>query len=196
MRPRGAFQGMIAPDHADGLADEEAELATHAGLRLLLEGEGLGQPRVVVERRRPRRRRIPWRRRGGRRTRGARSGPGPRSAPLQLGGDGPQVLGPLLVGQARPRALVEGLARRGDRPGHVGLLGLGDAEEELLARGVDDVDHGVRRGLHPLPADEEPIRVPQGCTDVVGDGHGVSNREVSQLPSAALGDPKVRRDSP
>ncbi len=100
------------------------------------------------------------------------------------------------VAQARPRSVVEGLARRGDGPRHVGFLRLGDAEEELLGGGVDHVDHGVRRGLHPLAADEEPIRVAQGCADVVGDGHGVSNREVGQFGTAALGGPNVQRDSP
>jgi hypothetical protein len=98
----------------------------------------------------------------------------------QFGGDGAQVLGPLFVAEARPRSLVEGLASGTDSASHVGLLRLGHAEEELLAGGVDHVDHVVRRRLDPLAADEELIRVLQGCADVVGDGHGVSNRGVEQ----------------
>jgi hypothetical protein len=58
--------------------------------------------------------------------------------------DRPQVLGSLLVRQPRPRAVVERLAGRLDRPRDVGCLRLGDGEVDPLGIGVDDADRGVR----------------------------------------------------
>ena len=97
MRLRGAFHGMMAPDHADGLADESPNLPPMLGCASSSKGNVVGQPGVVVERRR----------RAGDGCLGddvehaGLTGPdlahvlGPL---LQLGGDGPQVLGPLLRG--------------------------------------------------------------------------------------------------
>jgi hypothetical protein len=84
---------------------------------------------------------------------------------LQLSADRPQVLGPLLVRQPRPRAAVERLAGRLDGPRDIGGLCLGNGEVELLGVGVDDADLGVGRGGHPLAADVEAVSVAdrRGC---------------------------------
>ena len=152
------------PDHADRLADEQAELTTHGGLHLLLEGEGRGQARVVVEDTcHPARRVLGDGEEGAGLTR-------PQLARLlalapQALGDRPQVLSPLGMGQPRPRALVKSLTGGVDCPGHVGLPGFGHAEIQLLGGRIDDLDDVGGGGLDPLPADEEAVVVADryGC---------------------------------
>jgi ParB family chromosome partitioning protein len=156
-------------DHADRLADEQAELP---GLRLgrLLERERGGHVGERVK--------------GHLRAGPAEAGDGVQHAgfarpdlaevvapPGELGTDGAQDPGPFGMSQPRPGATVERLPRGLDRPGYVGRLRLRHAEEELLGPGVDHLDRGVGRGLYPLPADEEAIRVPDRGLNVVGQAH-------------------------
>jgi hypothetical protein len=55
-----------------------------------------------------------------------------------------------IIGTSSPNA---------SRARHVSSLGFGDTEVRLFGAGVDDVDRGVGRWRHSLPADEEPICV-------------------------------------
>jgi hypothetical protein len=180
-------------DHADRLADEQAELP---GLRLgrLLERERGGQVGERVE--------------GHLRAGPAEAGDGVQHAgfarpdlaevvgpPAQLGADGAQDPGPFGMSQPRPGATVERLPRGLDRPGYVGRLRLRHAEEELLGPGVDHFDRGVGQGLHPLPADEEAIRMPDGGLNVVRQAHLIPpmsscltvTTKVNRLGKAAKG---------
>jgi hypothetical protein len=66
---------------------------------------------------------------------------GPR---LAQGVDTPDDLLPLLGRGARPGAVVEGLARRGDGRVHVGVAGLGHAAEDGLVMRGKDVELRIR----------------------------------------------------
>src|SRR5262249_6811738 len=61
----------------------------------------------------------------------------------------------LLGGQARPLAVVEGVARDGDRVVDVGRSALGDAPDEFLRVRGDHVDGARPGGVDPLAADEQ-----------------------------------------
>jgi hypothetical protein len=71
----------------------------------------------------------------------------------------------------RPWAVVERLARGGDRAVHVGIAGGGDAGDHVLAVGVHDLDALAREGRDPFAADEQLVGMPDGYAF---GGHGVS----------------------
>ena len=147
---------------ADRLAYEQTELAAQGRLSLLLEREGFGQRGIRVERARadhPGVLRESEERAGLARPQLAEH----VIALFEAGAQRADVLGPLGVGEPRPGALVERLARRGHGPGHVVGRRLCNAVVDVLGGGVDDVDGRVGRRCNPRAPDEEPIGVQGRC---------------------------------
>jgi hypothetical protein len=151
------------PGDADGFLHDQPDPAA-GRLGRLLPGKRASQAGVIVERRRG-----TGRRPAGDDLQHARLAR-PYLADIvrtrpDLGRDRPQILRPLRVGQPWPGTDVKRLPGRADRSGDIGGLRLSDPEVQLLARRVDHVDHGTRGGRHPLPADEEPVRMPDRCLE-------------------------------
>jgi hypothetical protein len=69
------------------------------------------------------------------------------------------VCGALRVGQARPRAVIEGRTGGGDRAIHVRLARLGDLEDDLFGNRRNDLDHVAAGGRHPLATDEQLVEM-------------------------------------